>query len=118
MKLIGIHKLLKSLQDGADAGDAAQAFFEDFSSLETDAFPLDNFCKIGGSPDEDGAPEIAIIEADFLAASSKLTGSFTAYFDEKVYGGGCPDMPTIKSRQGDISFDIDLLSGKIEYGCV
>ena len=39
----------------------------------------------------------------------------TAYFDEVVYGGVCPDMPTYKHRQGDVAFKVCLNVGTVTF---
>jgi hypothetical protein len=88
-----------------------QEFFDD--SRHADSVPLDEFCAMGGAPDPDDSPEIHVNGAE--VAGKYCTGTLTAYFNEVVYGGGCPDMPTVKPRQGDVSFTVVLDDGTVQF---
>lgn len=86
-------------------------FFDD--SSRADVVPLDSFCVMGGAPDSEESPEISVLSAEREA--THCTGVLTAYFNEVVYGGGCPDMPTVKPRQGDVSFKVCLEDGTVTF---
>lgn len=101
---------LRSAGD-AEAADHMQEFFDE-SSRASDV-PLDIFCVMGGAPDPDDTPEIQILEAQLNA--THCSGILTAYFNEVVYGGGCPDMPTVKPRQGDVAFKVSLDDGTVTF---
>lgn len=102
---------LKALLAGQDPADVMQEFFDD--TTRADGVPLDDFCVMGGAPDPEDSPEIQIIGAQIEAQI--CTGVMTAFFKEVVYGGGCPDMPTVKHRQGDVSFKVNLNDGSITF---
>ena len=73
---------------------------------------LDNLlplCKIGGWPNKEEDPCIEGISEAVLNGTT-VTFKAEVYFDEKVYGGGCPDMPTIEARTGEVRYKIDLLT--------
>lgn len=95
----------------ADAVDHMQEFFEESSRAEE--IPLDNFCVMGGAPDPDDTPEVQVLDARL--DDTHCSGMLTAYFNEVVYGGGCPDMPTTKPRQGDVAFNVSLNDGTVTF---
>lgn len=72
---------------------------------------LSDLCEIGGCPDEDKDPEFTVTGARL--EGNIVTFSCEVYFDEKVYGGGCPDMPTIKSRHGTKEYVLNLNNGTL-----
>lgn len=72
---------------------------------------LQCLCEIGGSPDEDAEPEYSVKSAQ--VSDSSVSVSCDVFFDEKVFGGGCPDMPTIEPRSGTVKYVIDLASGEM-----
>lgn len=109
MKMSG--RDVEKLRLAADAVDHMQEFFEE--SSRADEIPLDNFCVMGGAPDPDDTPEIQVLDARLDGTC--CSGMLTAYFDEVVYGGGCPDMPTIKPRQGDVAFKVSLDDGAVTF---
>lgn len=102
---------LNTLRVAQDPGEVMQEFFDD--STNADGVPLDSFCVMGGAPDHEDSAEIQVLDAQI--SDDECTGELTAYFNEVVYGGGCPDMPTIKPRQGDVSFKVCLVSGNISF---
>lgn len=102
---------LDALRSEQDPADVMQEFFDD--SSRADEVPLDNFCVMGGASDPEDSPEIQVLNAQLNA--EHCSGVLTAYFNEVVYGGGCPDMPTIKPRQGDVSFKVCLEDGTVTF---
>lgn len=102
---------LEALLAAEDPAEVMQEFFDD--STHADDVPLDSFCVMGGAPDSENSPEIQVLNAQLVA--EHCSGVLTAYFDEVVYGGGCPDMPTVKPRQGDVSFKVYLEDGTITF---
>lgn len=108
---MSIKKLIQSLRSGVEPGDAIQEYLDDLT--EANDIPLGRFCRSGGEPDEDENPDFQVNEASISGA--KCSGNFTVMFREKWYGGGCPDMPSFKQRQGDIKFCVDLTNGNIEF---
>lgn len=105
------HSELEALRAAKDPGDLIQDVFDD--SRNADKVPLDGFCIMGGAPDPDDSPEIHVNGAE--SDSRHCSGILTAYFNEVVYGGGCPDMPTVKPRQGDVSFKVCLADGIVTF---
>jgi len=86
---------------GGDVGDVVQEFLDENIELMDFVGFLSHLCEMGGSPDEDGDVQARV--TDCVRADGKYSVTIEAFFDEKVYGGGCPDMPTISPRTGDAS---------------
>lgn len=102
---------LERLRSSKEVADEMQEFFDE-SSNACD-LPLDGFCEMGGSSDPEDTPEIQVLDAQLDA--NYCTGTLTAYFNEVVYGGGCPDMPTVKPRLGDVAFKVRLHDGTVTF---
>jgi len=100
------------LRTAQDPADVIQEFFDE--STNADKVPLDSFCTMGGAPDPEDTPDIEVVDAK--VTGNECTGELTADFNEVVYGGGCPDMPTVRRRQGDLCFKICLASGTVTFG--
>jgi hypothetical protein len=74
---------------------------------------LGHLCQIGGWPDEEIQPEYRVLSVNIGPSECQVT--VTAFFDEKVYGGGCPDMPTRVSREGNAEFVVSLMDGAVSW---
>ena len=96
----GKESLSQVLQDLMD--DGADVNFVD---------SLAGLCEIGGCPDEDCDPQYSVTAANITGDLVIFTCE--VFFDEKVYGGGCPDMPTIESRSGEVRYEFDLETGTL-----
>jgi hypothetical protein len=105
-------KRLVELRTAREPREVIQNFFEDNSS-HAESIPLDQFCSMGGAPDPNETPEISVISIE--CDEIQCTGTLTAYFDEVIYGSGCPDMPTNKARTADVAFKVWLEDGMIDY---
>lgn len=75
---------------------------------------LIHLCEQGGCPDEDDDPEYHVEEVEVKGTTCIVRA--TAYTKEKYFGGGCPDMPTITPRTGEVEFEIDIETGEIDWG--
>lgn len=100
---------LEALRAAKDPVEVMQECFE----ISPDDIPLDSFCTRGGAPDSENYPEIEVVNAQLDA--QYCTGMLTAYFDEVIYGSGCPDMPSSKPRQGDVTFKVCLEDGTVSF---
>lgn len=72
---------------------------------------LAGLCEMGGWPDEESDPEYSITDA--IITGDVVVFTCEVFFDEKVYGGGCPDMPTIEHRSGEVRYELDLKTGTL-----
>lgn len=104
-----------ALVENLRLGDADHAqIFQDFLDESGDPDFIDTFlglCESAGMPDEDCDPQYCV--KDFQRSGSKLTFDCEVYFDEKYFGSGCPDMPTIIPRSGTVTYEIDLDTGSL-----
>jgi hypothetical protein len=98
----------------ASSDDDRYEIVDDFFSNHASDVPLQSLCKSGGFPDEDNTPDIHV-DGNIQMTSSSCAGTLTAYFAEKVYPSGCPDMPKRWERTGDVNFVIELPSGKVSF---
>lgn len=98
----------------ATSSDEQYAIIDNFFCENASYVPLEYLCVRGGSPDEDDTPDIHV-HADVELTSINCTGTLTAYFNEKVYPAGCPDMPKKWWRNGDLKFAIALPSGIVSF---
>lgn len=70
---------------------------------------LGPLCEMGGWPNEDGEAEYSVAEASIVRNSVIFTCK--VFFDERYHGGGCPDMPSLESRAGEVCYELDLGTG-------
>jgi hypothetical protein len=95
---------------GEDPGNVMQEFFNDLG----DSDYIDNLgclCQSGGYPDEDSDPEIVVKSVSRSANSLRATCE--VFFDEKYFGSGCPDMPTLVPIHGTVVYEVDLSTGHL-----
>lgn len=102
---------LAALRTSKEPIEVMQDFFDNSSNAND--VPMDSFCVMGGAPDHEDNAEVQVLSCEFNG--EECTGELTAYFNEVVYGGGCPDMPTVKPRQGDVSFRVCLEDGTVTF---
>jgi hypothetical protein len=74
---------------------------------------LGHICQNGGYPDEDGDPQYGVEHVEIGPTAAMVT--VKAYFDEKYFGSGCPDMPSRAERIGEATFAVRLSDGAIEW---
>ncbi|PTR32483.1 hypothetical protein C8J98_10536 [Luteibacter sp. OK325] len=105
---------IKATDDaGGDVGDVVQEFLDEhIESMDYVDF-LSHLCEMGGSPDENGDVQVRV--TDCVGADDKYHVLVEVFFDEKVYGGGCPDMPTIAPRTGEAEFTFAVDTGVISW---
>jgi hypothetical protein len=72
---------------------------------------LGGLCEMGGYPDENTYPQYSVKSAECV--EGKVVFLCDVFFDEKVFGGGCPDMPTIEARSGVVTYELNLGAGKL-----
>jgi hypothetical protein len=102
---------LSRLRTEADPADVMQEFFD--NSINADQIPMDSFCVMGGAPDHEDSADVQVLDCE--TSGDECKGELTVFFNEVVYGGGCPDMPTRKPRQGDVSFKVCLEDGTVTF---
>jgi hypothetical protein len=105
-------KWLARLNNGEDPEEVMQNYFD----MEGPGDYLDylqHLCEIGGLPNENEDPELAVKDA--VISGGKCHVKIEAFFDEKVNGCGCPDMPTLEPRNGDAECWVDLATGDVAW---
>jgi hypothetical protein len=88
--------------------------FSEFLNETGDPNYLDDLldlCESGGCPDENRDPEYRVHSVSRV--DDLLVFECEVFFDEKFFGSGCPDMPTIITRTGTVTYEVDLHNGAL-----
>lgn len=105
-------ELLARLNGGDDPGEVMQNYL-DYKGDDDYVTNLQHLCEMAGWPDENIRPYFAVESAVIIGNECRI--KVNAHFDEKVHGGGCPDMPTIAHRYGQAEFSVDLRTGNVQW---
>ena len=104
-------EVLEALRaDDADHVEIFQEFLDD-SGDPNCLDSLLGLCESAGMPDENTDPQYCVQSVRHV--DDLLTFRCDVFFDEKFFGGGCPDMPTIIPRTGTVTYEIDLRTGAL-----
>lgn len=103
---------LDRIRSDEDDGQVLQDFLDE----EGDPNYVDSLihlCEMGGCPDEDRDPEYRVKRT--VREGSTCRAVVDVFFDEKTYGGGCDDIPSISQIFGELEIHIDLQTGDIAW---
>jgi hypothetical protein len=103
---------LTRLNSGEDADQVMHEYLEDQGPGDYVTY-LQHLCEMAGWPDENTDPQFTVESA--IISGNECHVLVEAYFDEKVFGGGCPDMPTIEPRSAEAEFWVDLKTGDVRW---
>lgn len=100
-----------------EAGEGVASVLCDFVQDEGDSNYIDTLgelCENGGYPDENGDPTYQYIAYE-PKEGRRCVLEMTAHFDEKVFGGGCPDMYSIFPTSGPVILELDLETNEVQW---